>query len=88
MIFYHSLKNWRCNAERDRSEPVLFQQESFESRYESLKTELTAERKVKMLQSRLGYANQELFGDRWHKVRKKYGHEDSDRPDSDRDLFL
>ena len=43
------------------------------------------ERKVKSLQEKLDYANQERFGDRRQKVRKKTSDDKPERPDSDRE---
>ena len=43
------------------------------------------ERKVKSLQEKLDYANQERFGDRRQKVRKKTSDDKPEKPDSDRE---
>ena len=58
---------------------------------EERKLRQSAERKVKSLQEKLDYANQERFGDRRHfgdrrqKVRKKTSDDKPERPDSDRE---
>lgn len=52
---------------------------------EERKLRQSAERKVKTLQEKLDYANQERFGDRHQKIRKKTSDDKPEKPDSDRE---
>ncbi len=52
---------------------------------EERKLRQSAERKVKSLQEKLDYANQERFGDRRQKVRKKTSDDKPENPDPDRE---
>ena len=52
---------------------------------EERKLRQSAERKVKTLQEKLDYANQERFGDRHQKIRKKASNDKPEKPDSDRE---